>query len=220
MLCEIGSVQRTGSRGCTISWNGDEMAAPGSGEITRLLQSWSCGEKEALNELVPIIHHELRGLATACLRRERREHTLQPTALVHEAYLRLVDQTQVQCQNRAQFFAIAANLMRQILVDHARRHLAAKRGGGNKVALEEALGVAQRQELDIVALDEALGKLAQLDPRQCRVVELRFFGGLTEEEIAEVLGVSATTVKRDWRIARAFLHRRLGAGVMSRTARP
>ena len=196
------------------------MAAPGSGEITRLLQSWSCGEKEALNELVPIIHRELRGLAAACLRRERREHTLQPTALVHEAYLRLVDQTQVQCQNRAQFFAIAANLMRQILVDHARHHLAAKRGGGNKVALEEALGVAQRQELDIVALDEALGKLAQLDPRQCRVVELRFFGGLTEEEIAEVLGVSAITVKRDWRIARAYLHRRLGAGVMSRATRP
>jgi RNA polymerase sigma factor (TIGR02999 family) len=196
------------------------MPKPELGEVTRLLQSWSCGEKEALNELVPLIHRELRGLATACLRRERRDHTLQPTALVHEAYLRLVDQTQVQCQNRAQFFAIAANLMRRILVDHARHHLAAKRGGGNKVALEEALGVAQRQELDIVSLDEALGKLAQLDPRQSRVVELRFFGGLTEEETAEVLGVSATTVKRDWRIARAFLHRRLGADVMSRAARP
>jgi RNA polymerase sigma factor (TIGR02999 family) len=196
------------------------MPKPELGEVTRLLQSWSCGEKEALNELVPLIHRELRGLATACLRRERRDHTLQPTALVHEAYLRLVDQTQVQCQNRAQFFAIAANLMRQILVDHARHHLAAKRGGGNKASIEEAAEVAQRREVDLVALDEALGKLAQLDPRQSRVVELRFFGGLTEEEIAEVLGVSATTVKRDWRIARAFLHRRLGAGVLSRTARP
>jgi RNA polymerase sigma factor (TIGR02999 family) len=109
------------------------MAARGSGEITRLLQSWSCGDKEALNELVPIIHRELRGLATACLRRERGNHTLQPTALVQEAYLRLVDQTQVQCQNRAQFFGIAANLMRQILVDHARQHLAAKRGGEQSV---------------------------------------------------------------------------------------
>src|SRR5947209_2576823 len=136
------------------------MAQCEPGDVTRLLQSWSCGEKEALNELVPIIHRELRGLAAALLRRERRDHTLQPTALVHEAYLSLVDQTQVQCQSRAQFFAIAANLMRQILVDHARRHRAAKRGGGNKVALEEAAKVAHQQEIDLVALDEALEKLA------------------------------------------------------------
>ena len=190
------------------------MSKPEPGDVTRLLQSWSCGEKQALNELVPIIHGELRALAAACLRRERRDHTLQPTALVHEAYLRLVDQTQVQCQNRAQFFAIAANLMRQILVDHARRHLAAKRGGGNKAAIEEAAGVALRQEGDLVALDGALGDLARLDPRQGRIVELRFFGGLTEDEIADLLHVSTITVKRDWRIARAVLHHQLGGGVL------
>jgi RNA polymerase sigma factor (TIGR02999 family) len=179
-----------------------------------LLQSWSCGEKNALNELVPIIHCELRGLAAACLRRERREHTLQPTALVHEAYLRLVDQTEVQCRNRAHFFAIAANLMRQILVDHARHRLAAKRGGGNNVAIEEAAEIAYRQDVDLLALDEALGDLARLDPRQSRVVELRFFGGLTENEIAGVLHVSPITVKRDWRMARAVLHHQLGGGVL------
>lgn len=185
-----------------------------SGDVTRLLQSWSGGDREALNELVPIIHGELRRLAAASLRRERRDHTLQPTALLHEAYLRLVDQTQVQCQNRAQFFAIAANLMRQILVDHARRHRAAKRGSGNKVALEAAAGVILQQHVDLVALDEALGDLARLDPRQSRVVELRFFGGLTEAEIADLLDVSPITVKRDWRIARAVLHYQLGGGIL------
>jgi RNA polymerase sigma factor (TIGR02999 family) len=190
------------------------MSRPEPGDVTRLLQSWSCGEKKALNELVPIIHGELRGLAAACLRQERRDHTLQPTALVHEAYLRLVDQTHVQCQNRAQFFAIAANLMRQILVDHARRHLAAKRGGGNKAPIEEAADVAQRQEVDLVALDEALVNLARLDPRQGRIVELRFFGGLTEDEIADLLHVSPITVKRDWRIARAVLHYQLSGGAL------
>jgi RNA polymerase sigma factor (TIGR02999 family) len=194
--------------------HGGPMPKSEAGEVTRLLQSWSGGEKEALNELVPIVQKELRGLAAAYLRRERRDHTLQPTALVHEAYLRLVDQTQAQCRNRAQFFAIAANLMRQILVDHARHHLAAKRGGGNKVALEEAAGVAQRQEVDILALDEALGKLALLDPRQSQVVELRFFAGLTEDEIANLLDVAPITIKRDWRMARAVLHHELGGGVL------
>ena len=190
------------------------MPKPEPGEVTRLLQSWSGGEKDALNELVPIVQKELRRLAAAYLRRERRDHTLQPTALVHEAYLRLVDQTQVQCRNRAQFFAIAAKLMRQILVDHARQHLAAKRGGGNKVALDEAATVPQRQGVDIIALDEALGKLAVLDPRQSQVVELRFFAGLTEDEIADLLDVSAITIKRDWRMARAVLHHQLGGGVL------
>src|SRR5437588_3882725 len=160
------------------------MAQCEPGDVTRLLQSWSGGDKKALNELVPFIYSELRGLAAAYLRHERRDHTLQPTALVHQAYLSLVDQTHVQCHNRAQFFAIAANLMRHILVDHVRRHRAAKRGGGNKVGLEEAAGVVQQGEVDLVALDEALDKLARLDPRQSRIVELRFFGGLTEEEIA------------------------------------
>jgi RNA polymerase sigma factor (TIGR02999 family) len=148
----------------------------------------------------------LRGLAAAYIRRERSDHTLQPTALVHEAYMRLVDQTKVESPSRAQFFGIAANLMRQILVNHARHHRAAKRGGGNKVALEEFAGATPARGVDFLALDEALDKLAQLNPRQSRIVELRFFGGLTEEEIAEVLEVSAITVKRDWRVARAFLH--------------
>jgi RNA polymerase sigma factor (TIGR02999 family) len=200
---------------------GGGMAQTEPGDVTRLLHSWSGGDKKALEELVPFVYRELRALAAAYIRRERRDHTLQPTALVHEAYLKLVNQTQVESPSRAQFFGIAANLMRQILVNHARDHRAAKRGGGNKVALEEGVaGVVPERGVDLVALDEALDKLAEIDPRQSRIVELRFFGGLTEDEIAEVLGVSAITVKRDWRIARAFLHRRLGADVMSREERP
>ena len=196
------------------------MGQPESRDVTRLLQSWSGGDKAALGELVPFVYRELRGLAAAYIRRERRDHTLQPTALVHEAYLRLVDQTQVRSPSRAQFFAIAANLMRQILVNHAKHHRAAKRGGGNKVALDEGAAVVQPRGVDLIALDEALDKLAQLDPRQSRIVELRFFGGLTEDEIAEVLGVSAITVKRDWRIARAVLHRQLAAEVPERAEQP
>lgn len=191
------------------------MEKSDTGEVTRLLVSWSGGEKRALGELVPVVYRELRRMAAGYLRRERRDHTLQPTALVHDAYLRLVDQNIADCRTRSQFFAIAANLMRQILVAHATRHRAAKRGGGNKVPLEEA-GAAVRQppQVDLVALNEALDKLAQLHPRQSQVVELRFFGGLTEEEIAEVLNVSLITVKRDWRIARAALHNQLGGGVL------
>ena len=191
------------------------MARPDPGDVTRLLQSWSGGDKKALGELVPLVYRELRGLAAAYIRRERRDHTLQATALVHEAYLRLVDQTQVESPSRAQFFAIAANLMRQILVNHAKHHRAAKRGGGNKVALDEGAAVVQPRGVDLIALDAALDKLAQLDPRQSQIVELRFFGGLTEDEIADVLGVSAITVKRDWRIARAELHRQLGEDVLA-----
>src|SRR3954451_8041305 len=183
------------------------MTRPEPGEVTRLLQSWSGGNKGALGELVPFVYRELRGLAAAYIRRERRDHTLQPTALVHEAYMRLVDQSEVHSASRAQFFAIAANLMRQILINHARSHRAAKRGGGNKVALEEDAAVAWQPGVDLIALDAALDKLAQVDPRQSRIVELRFFGGLTEDEIAEVLGISAITVARDWRIARAELYR-------------
>jgi RNA polymerase sigma factor (TIGR02999 family) len=196
------------------------MAQPEPGDVTRLLVSWSGGDKKALGELVPFVYRELRGLAAAYIRRERRDHTLQPTALVHEAYLRLVDQTHVENPSRAQFFAIAANLMRQILVHHAKRHRAAKRGGGNKVALDEAAGVVQQRGVDLLALDEALDRLAQLDPRQSRIVELRFFGGLTEEEIADVLDVSAITVKRDWRVARALLHQQLGEGVLDGREQP
>jgi RNA polymerase sigma factor (TIGR02999 family) len=170
---------------------------------------------------VPYVYRELRGLAAAYIRRERPDHTLQATALVHEAYLRLVDQTQVQSPSRAQFFAIAANLMRQILVNHAKHHRAAKRGGGNKVELDENnAGAVQQPGIDLIALDEALEKLTQLDPRQARIVELRFFGGLTEDEIAGVLGVSAITVKRDWRIARAVLNRELGPGAVDPAQQP
>jgi RNA polymerase sigma factor (TIGR02999 family) len=190
------------------------MPKPDAGEVTQLLESWSCGDRTALNRLMPMIHRELRRRAAACLSRERRDHTLQPTALVHEAYLRMVDQRSVSCHSRAQFFGIAANLMRQILVDHARNHRAAKRGGGHKISLEDATDLVQRQEIDLMELDHALEWLARLDPRQSRIVELRFFGGLTEDEIAELLNVSPITVKRDWRIARAVLHHQLGGGVL------
>jgi RNA polymerase sigma factor (TIGR02999 family) len=196
------------------------MAQPEPGDVTRLLQSWSAGDKNALSELVPFVYRELRRLAGAYLRRERQGHTLQPTALVHEAYLRLVDQTHVQSPNRARFFAIAANLMRQILVNHSKRHRAAKRGAGNKVAMEEGAGLVQQRGVDLIALDQALEKLAHIDSRQSRIVELRFFGGLTEDEIAEVLGVSPRTVKRDWRIARAVLNHELREGVLNRREQP
>ena len=191
------------------------MRTPESSEVTVLLQSWRGGDPCALDQLTPLVYRELRRMAAGYLRQERGDHTLQPTALVHEAYLRLIDQRIADCHTRAQFFAIAANLMRQILVGHAKRHRAVKRGGGNKVALEDAGGAAvqQQPEVDLIALNEALEKLAKLDPRQSRIVELRFFGGLTEEEIAEVLGVSPITVKRDWRIARAVLHDQLAGGV-------
>ena len=189
------------------------MEKSDAGEVTRLLVSWSGGNQGALDELVPVVYRELRRMAAGYLRRERAGHTLQPTALVHDAYLHLIDQKIADCRTRAQFFAIAANLMRQILVDHAKRHKALKRGGGNQVALDEAAGAVQPQpQIDLVALNEALEKLAEVDPRQSRIVELRFFGGLTEDEVAEVLGVSPITVKRDWRIAKAVLSTQLGAG--------
>ena len=188
------------------------MGKPEPGEVTRLLLSWSRGDTTARDQLVPLVYRELRRMAAGYLKRERSDHTLQPTGLVHEAYLRLVDQSQVECHSRAEFFGIAANLMRQILVNHAKRHQAAKHGGGNKVALEEALALVGQPELDLLALDHALEKLSQLDPRQGRIVEMRFFGGLTEEEIAKVLEVSPNTVKREWRTARVMLHNELCAG--------
>ena len=172
----------------------------GPREVTQLLIRWSNGHREALTELTPLVYSELRRLANHYLRSERPDHTLQPTGLVHEAYLRLIDQTSVRWQNRAHFFGIAANLMRQILVNHALSHRAAKRGGtAVKITLDEAaVGVAKQQDLDLVALDEALSRLATLDLQQSRVVELRFFGGLTIEETAEVLQVSPATIKREW----------------------
>ena len=191
----------------------EPLSKPDAGSITRLLRSWSGGRQSALDELLPLVYRELRRLAAGYLRRERPDHTLQPTALVHEAYLRLVDQSIADCHTRARFFAVAAHVMRQILVNHAERHKAAKRGGGNKVALDEAVTLAGEPEVvDVLALDRALNKLAQLDPRQSRIVELRFFCGLPEQEIADVLEISIRTVKRDWVTAKTWLHGELEHG--------
>jgi RNA polymerase sigma factor (TIGR02999 family) len=182
-------------------------------DITRILQEVSGGNREAPARLMPLVYDELRRLADHYLRRERPDHTLQPTALVHEAYLRLIDQTRVDWQNRAHFFGVAAQLMRRILVDHARRHQAEKRGGfRQKLTLDEAVDYSQTRDVDLVRLDEALTALAQFDERQSRVVELRFFGGLTIEETAEALAVSPATVKVDWSMAKAWLRREIGGG--------
>ncbi len=179
-------------------------------EVTQLLIQWSNGDKAALNKLMPLIYDELRRLARHYMSRERPGHTLQTTALVNEAYVRLVNRKGVHWQNRAHFFAIAAQLMRSILVDHARSHAYAKRGGGaRKIALDEALAVSQQRAADIVALDDALKRLAEIDPEQSRIVELKFFGGLTIEETAEVLGLSPATIKREWSTAKAWLYHEL-----------
>jgi RNA polymerase sigma factor (TIGR02999 family) len=183
------------------------MNAP---DVTQLLKDWSGGNKAALDALAPIVYNELRRLAASHLRRERPDHTLQATALVHEAYLKLIDQRNVQWQNRAHFFGIAAQMIRRLLVDHARTVKAAKRGGGvAALALDEALGVAEKRDLEIESLDDALHALAEVDPQQARIVELRFFTGLSIEETAEALGISASTVKRDWVVAKAWLFRQL-----------
>jgi len=179
-------------------------------EITRLLIAWNQGDQRARDELTPLIYDELRRLARGLLRRERPGHTLQPTALVHEAFLRLIDQSQVNWQNRAHFFGAAARLMRQILINHAEARRAAKRGGeAERVSLDDVDHSTPGQEIDLIALNEALQRLERLDPQQGRIVELRYFSGLTVEEIAEVIGVSPATVKRDWSIARAWLRREL-----------
>jgi len=181
-------------------------------DVTQLLASWSQGDRQALEELTPLVYAELRRLAGRYLRRERPGHTLQSTALVHEAYLRLVDQHSVQWQNRAHFFGVAAQLIRRILVDHARSHQAQKRGAAAvKLSLDEAIALPENQDLNLVALDEALEGLAKIDPQQSRIVELRFFTGLSIEETAEVLGISPATVKRDWTTAKAWLYRTLSA---------
>jgi len=185
------------------------MSESGS-PVTQLLANWGLGDPAAREALIPLVYGELRRLARRYLRRERPDHTLQSAALVHEAYLRMVGQQLPEWQNRAHFFGVAAQLMRQILVDHARAHRAAKRGAGApKLALDPAMVLAQKPELDVVQLDDALKKLAGLDPEQSRLVELRFFGGLSIEETAVVMGTSATTVKREWATARAWLHREM-----------
>lgn len=182
-------------------------------EITRILQELSQGNREAQEQLMPLVYDELRRLASAYMRRERPDHTLQATALVHEAYLRLVDQTQIDWRGRAHFFSIAARLMRQILVDHARERNAKKRGGGmTKLALDDAVSFPAESEIDLVALDDALKTLASFDQQQSQIVELRFFGGLTIEETSEVLAVSPSTIKREWGLAKAWLRREVITG--------
>lgn len=181
-------------------------------EVTALLTDWSDGDTDALERLIPLVIDELRRLAGGLFRRESEAHTLQPTALVNEVYMRLADQRRVSWDNRSQFFAFAALLMRRVLVDHAKARKAAKRGGGAaKIPLSEELAMGDVVDLDILALDQALEGLARIDRRQARVVEMRFFAGLSHEEIAELLDVSLSTVKRDWRTAKLWLYREMSS---------
>ena len=179
--------------------------------ITQLLVDWGKGDQAALEKLMPLVYQELRRLASNYLRRERAEHTLQPTALVNEAYLKLVEQRDARWQNRAHFFGISAQLMRRILVDHARQHQAVKRGGSaqKRISITSAEKLAKEPDIDLLALNEALDELTRMDPQQGRIVELKFFAGLSIEEIAEVLGIGHATVERDWKMARAWLRRQL-----------
>jgi RNA polymerase sigma factor (TIGR02999 family) len=192
------------------SKGGHKLNPDASKPVSELLIRWRDGDKSALDSLLPLVYEELRRLARHHLKLERPNHTLQSTALVHEAYLRLVAQPSLQVDSRAHFFGIAAGLMREILVDHARRHGAVKRGADCvTLALDEAVALPQQKELDVIALDDALNGLAEMDPRQSRIVELRFFGGLSIEETSDVLGVSRATVTREWATARLWLQREL-----------
>jgi RNA polymerase sigma factor (TIGR02999 family) len=176
-------------------------------DVTLLLSALTRGDDGAASKLIPVVYAELRRLAGSYMRRERVDHTLQATALVHEAYLKLVEQRSVNWQSRAHFFGVAAKLMRRILIDHARGHSRQKRGGDDhKVSLDEALIFSEQQADELLAVDDSLNQLAKIDPRQAKVVEMRFFGGLSIEEAAEVLGVSPKTVKRDWSVAKAWLY--------------
>ncbi len=187
------------------------MSKEQTADITQMLIELTDGNHNVVEEILPLVYTELRRLAGSYMRRERENHTLQPTALVHEAYLRLIDQNRVKWQNRSHFFGIAAQVMRRILTDHARRHKAEKRGGdGENVSLDEELTVAHKEvSAEVLALDEALDALAEMDPMKARIVELRYFGGLSVEETAEVLDVSEITVKRHWRMAKAWLYGRI-----------
>ena len=185
-----------------------------TGEVTRLLGEIGRGQKEAMNQLLPLVYDELHRLARSYFRRERGEHTLQATALVNEAYIRLVDQ-KAPLQSRGHFLAVAATQMRRILLDYARKHHAARRGGaGQKVILEDTMAISEQNPVDMIALDKALTHLAGLDAEQARIVELRFFGGLSVEQTAEVMNCSPATVKRSWSSARAFLHREITGGAL------
>jgi RNA polymerase sigma factor (TIGR02999 family) len=200
-----------------ITWTGKagsskekKMCPNTSAQITKLLDNWHQGDQKARDELIPLVYEELRRMARQRLWRQRPDHTLQSAALVNEAYLRLVQQKSPEWQNRAHFFGVAAQMMRNILVDYARQRLAVKRGGGaQRVTLETEFGPARQPEIDLLALDEGLKKLASLDAQQSRLVELRYFGGLSIEETAEAMGISPATVKREWATARAWLKREL-----------
>ena len=183
------------------------MIAPSPKEVTRLLVDWGNGNQAALDQLIPLVNDELRRLAGRYMRRERQDHTLQTSALVNEAYLRLIDQKSVEWQNRAHFFGVAAQLMRRILVDHARSRSRAKRGGNAQMVSLDDQAVISKEVAEVIALDTALNDLAELDPRKSRIVEMKFFGGLTTEEVAEVLKVTSRTVEREWRKAKAWLNR-------------
>jgi RNA polymerase sigma factor (TIGR02999 family) len=192
------------------------MPGVSQGPVTALLKRWRQGDSAALEKLLPLVYGELRRIAARQLRRERLNHTLQPTALVHEVYLKLVDQHRIEWQNRAQFFGVAAQLIRRILVDHARSRRTVKRGAGAlTVTLDDAVSEPARRDIDLVKLDDALLSLATKDEQQSRVVELRFFGGLSIEETAEVLRISPSTVKRDWVAAKAWLYRDMSTRISS-----
>jgi RNA polymerase sigma factor (TIGR02999 family) len=186
------------------------LAHEAPSQVTKLLRVWRGGDRAALDALLPLVYDELRRLAHHHLRNERPDHTLQSAALVNEAYFRLVGQDPPELESRAHFFAVAAQLMRQILVDYARRHRASKRGGGAcMITLDDAVALPQRKNVDVVALDDALNTLSEVDPRQSRVVELRFFAGLSLEETSQAMGIATATVQRDWTAARAWLHREI-----------
>ena len=188
------------------------MSQVRSQQVSALLVKWKAGDQEALQALVPLVYRELRAAAHAYLKRERQGHTLQTTALVHEAYLRLADQPPFEAESRSHFVAIASRLMRQILVDYARSRSAQKRGTDRKVELDVALTIPHMRSVDVAALDDALNDLAKLDEQQSRIVELRFFGGLTTEEAGELLGMSRSTAKREWNVAKAYLTRQMKRG--------
>jgi RNA polymerase sigma factor (TIGR02999 family) len=193
---------------CTIFATGELVERSQPKDVTTLLLEWSDGNRQALNELMPLVYGQLRQLAAHQIRRERPNHTLHGTALVHEAYLKLIDQRRVQWKNREHFFAVASQVIRRILVTYARSRNASKRGGGaTLLAFDESIALPERKDVDLVALDDALETLSQLDPQQGRIIELRFFGGLSIESTARVLGISTSTVTRDWNLARAWLHR-------------
>jgi RNA polymerase sigma factor (TIGR02999 family) len=189
------------------------MTTPSQSEVTRYLLEWNRGDEAALQKLMPVVYDELKKLAKSYLRKERSDHTLQPTALVHEAFLRLIDQNSVQWQNRAHFFGVAAQMMRRILTNYAIARKTDKRGGKSQhLSLEDVTGLAEHRDLDLVLLDQALSDLESLDPRQSKIVELRFFSGLSIEETAEVLQISPATVKREWSTARVWLRRKMSEG--------